>query len=91
MKCKYNIVRNGDTKHLCDDNCFKVFRARPTSFLQSESASSKASAAAANKNAVGAAGKALCDNCQQYTVTAAAAGKFVMKVGKETKKFCRQV
>jgi YHS domain-containing protein len=90
MKCKYNIVRNGDTKHLCDDNCFKVFRARPTSFLQSDSASSKASAAASNK-AAGAAGKAWCDNCQQYTVTAAAAGKFVMKVGKQTKIFCRQV
>jgi len=35
VKCKYNIVRNGETKHLCDDDCFKTFRARPTSFLQS--------------------------------------------------------
>ncbi len=35
-KCKYNIVRNGDIKHLCDDNCFKVFRANPTSFLRSQ-------------------------------------------------------
>ena len=34
IKCKYNIVRNGDTKHLCDDTCFKVFRATPTKFLQ---------------------------------------------------------
>ncbi|CAG2234499.1 unnamed protein product [Mytilus edulis] len=24
-KCKYNIVRNGDIKHLCDDDCFKRF------------------------------------------------------------------
>jgi len=38
VKCKYNIVRNGETKHLCDDECFKTFRARPTSFLQPTSA-----------------------------------------------------
>jgi len=30
-------VRNGETKHLCDDECFKKFRAQPTSFLQSTS------------------------------------------------------
>lgn len=29
-------MRNGDIKHLCDDNCFKVFRANPTSFLRSQ-------------------------------------------------------
>ncbi|XP_060067435.1 zinc finger MYM-type protein 3-like [Ylistrum balloti] len=33
-KCKYNIVRNGDIKHLCDDICFKQFRANPTMFLR---------------------------------------------------------
>ncbi|XP_069127024.1 zinc finger MYM-type protein 3-like isoform X2 [Argopecten irradians] len=33
-KCKYNIVRNGDVKHLCDDTCFKQFRANPTMFLR---------------------------------------------------------
>ncbi|CAH1799597.1 unnamed protein product, partial [Owenia fusiformis] len=33
-KCKYNIVRNGDIKHLCDDKCFKVFRANPANYLQ---------------------------------------------------------
>ncbi|KAL3881355.1 hypothetical protein ACJMK2_027804, partial [Sinanodonta woodiana] len=33
-KCKYNIVRNGDIKHLCDDNCFKRFRSNPTTFLR---------------------------------------------------------
>ena len=32
-KCKFNIVRNGDTKHLCDDMCFERFRADPTTFL----------------------------------------------------------
>ena len=45
MKCKYNIVRNGETKHLCDDECFKTFRARPTDFLQSSSARRAAEAA----------------------------------------------
>ncbi|XP_052241686.1 uncharacterized protein LOC127851818 isoform X3 [Dreissena polymorpha] len=33
-KCKYNIVRNGDIKHLCDDECFKRFRASPTTYLR---------------------------------------------------------
>ncbi|OWF50942.1 Zinc finger MYM-type protein 3 [Mizuhopecten yessoensis] len=36
-KCKYNIVRNGDIKHLCDDVCFKQFRANPTMFLRASS------------------------------------------------------
>jgi len=41
-KCKYNIVRNGDVKHLCDDVCFKRFRSNPTQFLrQSESGTDK--------------------------------------------------
>ncbi|XP_059140867.1 zinc finger MYM-type protein 3-like [Physella acuta] len=35
-RCKYNIVRNGDTKHLCDDACFKQFRKSPSSFLKSK-------------------------------------------------------
>ncbi|VDI58276.1 Hypothetical predicted protein [Mytilus galloprovincialis] len=34
-KCKYNIVRNGDIKHLCDDDCFKRFRSNPTTYLRS--------------------------------------------------------
>ncbi|KAL8595304.1 hypothetical protein ACOMHN_020057 [Nucella lapillus] len=33
-KCKYNIVRNGDIKHLCDDTCFKRFRTNPSMFLK---------------------------------------------------------
>ncbi|XP_013409611.1 zinc finger MYM-type protein 2 [Lingula anatina] len=37
-KCKYNIVRNGDTKHLCDDRCFKMFRTSPAAFLKAEAA-----------------------------------------------------
>lgn len=33
-KCKYNIVRNGDIKHLCDDTCFQKFRTNPTMYLK---------------------------------------------------------
>lgn len=33
-KCKYNIVRNGDIKHLCDDTCFQRFRTNPTMYLK---------------------------------------------------------
>lgn len=33
-KCKYNIVRNGDVKHLCDDTCFQKFRSNPTQYLR---------------------------------------------------------
>ena len=33
-RCKYNIVRNGDVKHLCDDVCFKKFRASPSQYLK---------------------------------------------------------
>lgn len=35
-KCKYNIVRNGDVKHLCNDRCFKSFRSMPTKYLRAE-------------------------------------------------------
>ncbi|XP_076444640.1 uncharacterized protein LOC143282766 isoform X2 [Babylonia areolata] len=44
-KCKYNIVRNGDIKHLCDDACFKRFRANPTIFLKGTGTGGKAAAA----------------------------------------------
>ncbi|CAE1275717.1 unnamed protein product [Acanthosepion pharaonis] len=39
-KCKYNIVRNGDIKHLCDDECFRQFRVNPTVYLRTTSPSS---------------------------------------------------
>jgi hypothetical protein len=42
-KCKYNIVRNGDIKHLCDDNCFKRFRANPSLFLKGKAAQAASS------------------------------------------------
>uniref|UniRef100_A0A0C9S0H1 Znf2 protein n=1 Tax=Biomphalaria glabrata TaxID=6526 RepID=A0A0C9S0H1_BIOGL len=35
-RCKYNIVRNGDVKHLCDDICFMQFRKSPSSFLKNK-------------------------------------------------------
>ena len=37
-KCKYNIVRNGDVKHLCDDVCFQKFRSNPTQYLRGSKA-----------------------------------------------------
>ena len=37
-RCKYNIVRNGNTKHLCDDACFSKFRSTPTVYLRTEGA-----------------------------------------------------
>ncbi|WAR08908.1 ZMYM2-like protein [Mya arenaria] len=41
----YNIVRNGDVKHLCDDNCFKRFRSNPTQYLRHAETSSDQNAA----------------------------------------------
>ncbi|GFR60548.1 zinc finger MYM-type protein 3 [Elysia marginata] len=35
-RCKYNIVRNGDIKHLCGDDCFKKFRKTPSEFLKNK-------------------------------------------------------
>ncbi|RUS73347.1 hypothetical protein EGW08_018882 [Elysia chlorotica] len=35
-RCKYNIVRNGDIKHLCGDDCFKRFRKTPSTFLKNK-------------------------------------------------------
>ncbi|XP_035825720.1 uncharacterized protein LOC101855726 isoform X2 [Aplysia californica] len=45
-RCKYNIVRNGDVKHLCDDACFKKFRSSPSSFLKYKDPGKKAKDAA---------------------------------------------
>ncbi|XP_046374355.2 zinc finger MYM-type protein 4-like isoform X2 [Haliotis rufescens] len=42
-RCKYNIVRNGDIKHLCDDTCFRKFRANPTMFLKNTSSTQQKS------------------------------------------------
>lgn len=39
-KCKYNIVRNGDIKHLCDDTCFQRFRTNPSMYLKGTASSS---------------------------------------------------
>lgn len=33
-KCKYNIERDGDVKHLCDDPCYKQFKQTPSTFLK---------------------------------------------------------
>ncbi|KAL8613655.1 hypothetical protein ACOMHN_029747 [Nucella lapillus] len=57
-KCKYNIVRNGDIKHLCDEACFKRFRANPTVFLKGSGSSGSASAAEKKSGDVKASGGA---------------------------------
>ncbi|XP_070190114.1 zinc finger MYM-type protein 2-like [Littorina saxatilis] len=49
-KCKYNIVRNGDIKHLCDDACFKRFRTNPTMFLKGTASTGTAAAPAEKKD-----------------------------------------
>lgn len=47
-RCKYNIVRNGDIKHLCDDACFKHFRKSPGIFLKQKGNPKAAPPAAKN-------------------------------------------
>lgn len=44
-KCKYNIVRNGDVKHLCDDTCFQKFRSNPTQYLRASNTANSSNAA----------------------------------------------
>jgi len=56
-------VRNGETKHLCDDECFKTFRARPTDFLQSTSARHTTAATETDTQTVG--GKVSQDSDEQ--------------------------
>ena len=77
-KCKYNIVRNGDIKHLCDDSCFQVFRANPTTYLRGEK---KTNAGA------GSQGKT-CDKCKG-PISATDVAKFSTKGGRTTKNFCQ--
>ena len=50
MKCKYNIVRENDTKHLCTEVCFKVFRCNPTIYLDVKTSSINAAMEAQNSN-----------------------------------------
>ncbi|ESO84117.1 hypothetical protein LOTGIDRAFT_155441, partial [Lottia gigantea] len=46
-RCKYNIKRNEEIKHLCDEPCFVKFKANPTMYLKS----SKQQQAEANQTA----------------------------------------
>lgn len=50
-KCKYNIVRHGETRHLCADVCFKKFRNNPDQYLKdtNEKETQQQSKASANK------------------------------------------
>ncbi|KAK7493034.1 hypothetical protein BaRGS_00015764 [Batillaria attramentaria] len=92
-KCKYNIVRNGDIKHLCDDTCFQKFRTNPTMYLKGTSATPAAAkekskaAPAASTPAVpplvptkqGAPGYKTCVVCQLMNINTQ--GQFCMWKG----------
>lgn len=75
-KCKYNIVRNDDTRHLCDDKCFQLFRTQPTTYLQADGKKPSSTE--------------LCPQCQK-PVPASVKGRSSLKVDKEIKKFCSTV
>ena len=98
-KCKYNIVRNGDIKHLCDDSCFKRFRSKPTSFLQNKKAKSPSPEPISTEEHEGisqdahmSVGDAVdlgsCDFCSSR-ITNNSHGWFKLQVGKEMKQFCQ--
>ena len=91
-KCKYNIVRNGDIKHLCDDSCFKTFRKNPTIYLRHE----KQAQEAAEKTPTAPVSTAKISSTQMgcsYCQVQLAPGKqsmFGLKVDGEMKPFCKQ-
>ncbi len=73
-------MRNGDIKHLCDDNCFKVFRANPTSFLRAQQQKQTPKTPATTNGAItidddddvpkkGEPTKSSCSVCKKITVT----------------------
>ena len=102
-KCKYNIVRNGDIKHLCNDACFKLFRSNPTTYLTKTVVSSrsllskspaggKASAAAAAA-AAGPKTPPTCAFCRAVIATGVR-DKFTLPsrggAGDDVNRFCRR-
>ena len=81
-KCKYNIVRNGDIKHLCDDACFKVFRASPTTYLQSKGSATSSGPTASASSPV------TCAFCQ-FVISPRNKGKFFLEsAGSDSKQCC---
>ena len=71
-------MRNGDIKHLCDDNCFKVFRANPTRYLRAKPVA--APAVAVQQSSIS------CAFC--HTGITATKDQFTLNVGKDLKRFC---
>eukprot|EP00106_Octopus_bimaculoides_P020552 XP_014787994.1 PREDICTED: zinc finger MYM-type protein 4-like [Octopus bimaculoides] len=70
-KCKYNIVRNGDNKHLCDDECFRQFRVSPTVYLRSMSpvnASASSSISVASSMEQATPHYKICSVCQLMNI-----------------------
>ena len=74
-------MRNGDIKHLCDDNCFKVFRANPTRYLQVKIAAKTAAAVATTTEKASVS----CAFCSTHITTK---DPFTLKVGKDLMRFC---
>lgn len=79
-KCKYNIVRNGDIKHLCDDTCFKFFRAKPANYLHGQESKGEGSGPRAEK----------CGHCQT-NIPAENKGRYELRAGPQFKKFCKSI
>lgn len=75
-------MRNGDIKHLCDDKCFKIFRASPTAYLKG-----KNDATSNGELSTTSSTSAVCGLCKT-TIPAGKVGQFNLSVGKESKMFC---
>ncbi|ESN90900.1 hypothetical protein HELRODRAFT_194612 [Helobdella robusta] len=95
-RCKYNILRNNDTKHLCDDVCFKTFKSNPASYLALPSSSLLAQSSTATPTTPTTSSSSTttrnpnppktCDSCQQPVP---GSGKGITwKVGPYFKTFC---
>ncbi len=84
-KCKYNIhlVSNGDVKHLCDDVCFKVFKANPK-FIKHGTQTTSAEEAKVIQSKLGL-DKITCDQCRKKMPLA---GSRKINVGSQNKLFC---
>ena len=83
-KCKYNIhlVSNGDIKHLCDDTCFKVFKANPKFIKQQQQQQKEESKVEKRELGID---RITCDNCKKKMPLV---GALKIHVGSQNKLFC---
>jgi hypothetical protein len=85
-KCKYNIVRNGDIKHLCDDNCFKRFRANPSLFLKGKAAQAASSDKSASPKTPSVGGAAPPSTAYKTCVVCQ-----LMNINTQVSKLCKEM